>query len=98
VDTLGTPASADEHPRVHLDMDTVDVVGYAMLDFAGRDKVVTADDALRQTRELLVEMANLDNDHAKLEHFRKFCIAFGNSLLDLRASYWEDEPSIDFRR
>jgi hypothetical protein len=85
---------------VWLDANTVDVVGHALIEFEGAGKVRTVQDVFDHAWALVMDMekASEVGDRSDLSRLRRFCVAFGNSLLSHRASLKQEGPSNPHRR
>ena len=85
---------------VWLDANTVDVVGNALTDLEGVGKVRTVKDVFDHAWKIVAEMekAAAAENGSNLDRIRKFCVAFGNSLLSHRASLKHEGPINPHRR
>jgi hypothetical protein len=87
------------HPA-WLDVNTMDVVGQALVEVEGEGKVRTVQDVLKHAHEMVaeIEKASATEKSSELERLRRFCVAFGNSLLSHRAALKQDGPNNPHRR
>lgn len=85
---------------VWLDANTVDVVGNALTDFEGPGTVRTVKDVFDHAWVIVGEMekATETKTGSNLDRIRRFCVAFGNSLLEHRASLKHEGPINPHRR
>lgn len=83
-----------------LDVNTVDIVGQALVELEGAGKVRTVQDVITHAQEIVedIEKALKSEKQPELVRLRRFCIAFGNSLLSHRASIKQEGPINPHRR
>lgn len=99
--SLEQPADSTGAQTVWLDANTVDVVGHALQEVKGSTEVRTVQDVFEQAWSLVNEMEKAsETNHGDLnfDRLRRFCVAFGNSLLSRRGSMKHDSPTNPHRR
>lgn len=74
-----------------LDANTVDVVGDALVECEGPNNVRTVKDVFDRAWTFVHEMEQVEKteEDTKYDRLRRFCVAFGNSLLSFRAKLKE---------
>ena len=99
-DSLEQDAEPSGVHAVWLDANTVDVVGHALLEFEGKGKVRTVQDVFDHACALVTQMkkASVTETESDLDSLRRFCVAFGNSLLSRRGSLKQEGPINPHRR
>jgi hypothetical protein len=85
---------------VWLDANTVDVVGHALIEVEEGGMVRTVQDVFEHALALVSEMENASatKGSSDFDRLRRFCVAFGNSLLSHRASLKHEGPINPHRR
>ena len=93
-DSLEQDVESGGAHAVWLDANTVDVVGNALQEFEGAETVRTVQDVFDQACALVAEMehAAASKGESDLYRLRRFCVAFGNSLLSRRGSLIHEGP------
>ena len=99
-DSLNQPISQGGAHSAWLDVNTMDVVGQALVELEGAGKVRTVQDVVDHACSLVaeIEKASVAEKQSELERLRRFCVAFGNSLLSHRASMKQEGPNNPHRR
>jgi len=99
-DSLHQPISQGGAHSAWLDVNTMDVVGQALVELEGVGKVRTVQDVLDHACGLVaeIEKASATEKPSELVRLRRFCVAFGNSLLSHRASMKQEGPNNPHRR
>lgn len=99
-ESLEQPIVSGGHATAWLDVNTVDVVGHALVQCEGQDSVKSVEDIYEHAQKIVSEMesASTAKTGSGYERLRSFCVAFGNSLLAHRASMEPEGPFNPYRR
>jgi hypothetical protein len=99
-DSLQQDAESIGVQTVWLDANTVDIVGHALIEVEESGMVRTVQDVFEHALALVTEMekASATSGSSDFDRLRRFCVAFGNSLLSNRASLKHEGPINPHRR
>lgn len=102
-ESLEQPITSSGRTTGWLDVNTADVMGDALIQFEGRTNLRTVKDVWEHARKIVAEMESAsvlpkNSEIAELQRLRRFCVAFGNSLLTHRSSMEQEMPINPYRR
>jgi hypothetical protein len=99
-DSLEEDVKGGGSHTVWLDANTVDVMGQALIEFEGSGNVRTVQDVVDHALRLVSEMEKAPEakQGSNFDQLRRFCVAFGNSLLSRRNFLKHEGPINPHRR